>query len=236
MNSFCIHSLTPQSRAKETRISREHSERQERFSILIGRMTATSRERIKTAATALFADKGYAATPTREICHRAGVTKPVLYYHFKSKENLYRVLVFEACSGLLRQLTEAAAQGATAKDRLASVLAADFALTKRDPRLSGMILRMLFATRREAPRIDFVETGEQWLRLMEGIVRDGVRNREMTCRPEEVATALLGIDMIYSISYLLRGEPDLDRRLANRIVTLLLSGCSKKLPVGRKRI
>ena len=189
-------------------------------------MSANSRDRIKSAAIALFADKGYAATATREICHRAGITKPVLYYHFKSKEDLHRVLVFEACSGLVRELTEAASRGTTTAERLTNVLAADFALTKRNPRLAGMIFRMLFSNSKEAPGIDLVKTGEQWRDVLVRILKDGVRRKELVCRPEQIATSLLGVDMIYSISYVLRGQPDLNRRLAGRIVKQMLGGCA----------
>ncbi len=41
----------------------------------------------------LFASRGYAATSIREIVEAAGVTKPVLYYHFQSKEGLYRAIL-----------------------------------------------------------------------------------------------------------------------------------------------
>ena len=44
-----------------------------------------ARERLLSGATELFASKGYAATTVREIVERAGVTKPVLYYYFRSK-------------------------------------------------------------------------------------------------------------------------------------------------------
>ena len=40
------------------------------------------------AAVRLFAHKGYRATSTREIVEAAGVTKPMLYYYFQSKEGL----------------------------------------------------------------------------------------------------------------------------------------------------
>ena len=48
------------------------------------------REAILKAAMRLFAKKGYAGASTREICETAGITKPVLYYHFRSKQHLYR--------------------------------------------------------------------------------------------------------------------------------------------------
>lgn len=47
------------------------------------------RERILSCATALFADRGFAGTSTREVVKAAGCTKPALYYHFGSKEGLF---------------------------------------------------------------------------------------------------------------------------------------------------
>ena len=40
-----------------------------------------ARDRLLEAATALFAEKGYAGTYVREIVTHAGVTEPVLYYY-----------------------------------------------------------------------------------------------------------------------------------------------------------
>jgi AcrR family transcriptional regulator len=189
-------------------------------------MKATTRQRIRTAAMGLFAERGYAATPTQEICRRAGISKPVLYYHFQSKENLYREIILEACAEMQRALTVASYRGATAREKLIDVLTADFEHTMRNPGLSAMIFRMIFAPKREAPSIDYVRLGMDWVNLISGILREGLRRGEMSCRPREVAEAFLGVDTIYSISYLVRGEPKLDRRLAKRIVRLLVDGCT----------
>jgi len=53
----------------------------------------TTRDVILQAARGLFTSKGFANTAVREICREAGVTAPVLYYHFGSKEGLFEAVV-----------------------------------------------------------------------------------------------------------------------------------------------
>ncbi len=50
---------------------------------------------IRTAG-ALFAEKGFSATTTRELAAAAGVSEALLYKHFPSKEALYSAIV-ESC-------------------------------------------------------------------------------------------------------------------------------------------
>ncbi len=58
------------------------------------RLTAAARrEVIATSATELFAERGYHGTSIEEIARRSGVTPPVVYDHFASKQDLYRSLL-----------------------------------------------------------------------------------------------------------------------------------------------
>ena len=52
-----------------------------------------ARARLLETAIDMFAEKGYAGTSVREIVHRAGVSKPVLYYYFQSKEGLFLAIL-----------------------------------------------------------------------------------------------------------------------------------------------
>ena len=58
-----------------------------------------TRERILAAALDLFSELSFDGATTREIAARAGVTQPLLNYHFSSKDELWRAAVdglFEA--------------------------------------------------------------------------------------------------------------------------------------------
>src|SRR5271165_3013656 len=52
-----------------------------------------TRDRILSAALDLFSERSFDAATTREIAARAGVTQPLLNYHFSSKDELWRTAV-----------------------------------------------------------------------------------------------------------------------------------------------
>src|SRR6185503_11906085 len=52
-----------------------------------------TRERILAAALDLFSERSFEGATTRDIAARAGVTQPLLNYHFRSKDALWRAAV-----------------------------------------------------------------------------------------------------------------------------------------------
>lgn len=64
---------------------------------------AQRREQLIEVATRLFAKSGYEATTTAAIAEAAGVTEPILYRHFKSKQELFVAIVREMSAQTMRQ-------------------------------------------------------------------------------------------------------------------------------------
>lgn len=56
---------------------------------------ASAEERIKEAAHTLFTQKGYDAVKTRDIAKEAGINLALLNYYFRSKENLFEIVMQE---------------------------------------------------------------------------------------------------------------------------------------------
>jgi AcrR family transcriptional regulator len=67
-----------------------------------------TRAALMSVARYLFAERGYADTPTEEIVERAGVTRGALYHHFRDKEALFRAVFEELEQELLDRATGAA--------------------------------------------------------------------------------------------------------------------------------
>ena len=80
-----------------------------------------TRDRILAAALDLFAERSFDGATTRAIADRAGVTQPLLNYHFSSKDELWRAAV----DSMFASLTE------TQRDRLDGLRGVEEATTAR---------------------------------------------------------------------------------------------------------
>ncbi len=63
-------------------------------------------ERILDASETLFAERGYEATPLREIARRAGIQQPGLYNYFPSKQALYAAVLDRALVPMANAMDE----------------------------------------------------------------------------------------------------------------------------------
>lgn len=83
------------------------------------RYTRAERSRqILDAAVEVFAERGYQAASMDAVAMRVGVTKPVLYDHFGSKEGLLLGCIARAREELLEVATRAAAAATTPEQML----------------------------------------------------------------------------------------------------------------------
>lgn len=57
------------------------------------RPQSDTRQRIQDVARELFSQKGVQRTSLQDIANRLGITKPALYYHFTSREDLVRSII-----------------------------------------------------------------------------------------------------------------------------------------------
>jgi AcrR family transcriptional regulator len=111
---------------------------------------ATRRASIEDAATALFAERGYQGASIDEISRRSGVTPPVLYDHFSSKQDLYRRLLERHFAELRGVWRENFAGDDPPARRVARSFDAWFAYIETHP-FAG---RMLFRDTTGDPRIE----------------------------------------------------------------------------------
>ena len=66
----------------------------------------TTKQIILYEAGELFMERGFQATSTREIADNAEITQPNLYYHFKTKEDIYIAVLEELSSEVKDKLDQ----------------------------------------------------------------------------------------------------------------------------------
>lgn len=106
------------------------------------RLTAAERRAvIATAATEVFAERGYHGASIEEIARRSGVTPPVVYDHFASKRDLYRSLL-EAHFADLREVWRLNFPGdEPARERVERSFDAWFGYVEEHPFAGRMLFR-----------------------------------------------------------------------------------------------
>jgi TetR/AcrR family transcriptional regulator len=114
-----------------------------------------TRERIVAAATDLFSERSFDGASTRDIAAQAGVTQPLLTYHFHSKEELWRATV-DALFDLLNQTLDERSSGLRGVDEVTSakLLVREFiTFSARNPQLHRIIMQ---ESKADGPRMDYL--------------------------------------------------------------------------------
>ena len=187
-------------------------------------------ETILREAIRMFADQGYARTSMRELALAAGCTKPALYYHFGSKEDLFRACVQGCMISMGPLLAEALAHGGTVRDRVGAFAEALFEALRCNPDQMRLVLSLQGRPDQSQPDIDFPQHHLRELALITTLFEEGLRTGEL--RPDldldEAALVLLGA--LHSRAFLaLKGVP-IPERATRRIVDLLFRGFASPVP------
>lgn len=114
-----------------------------------------TRDRIVAAATDLFSERSYDGATTRDIAARAAVTQPLVNYHFRSKEELWRAAVDGLFVRLDRAMEERA-RGLRGVDEITSakLLVREFIVfSARNPALHRIIMQ---ESKADSPRMDYL--------------------------------------------------------------------------------
>ena len=136
------------------------------------------RLRLVTAATAVFAEKGYASTRVADIAERAGVGKGTVYEYFSSKEELL-FAVFESINAdISSRMNDALAAGGSSEEQLHNLLRLGAEVISEQVDLQPVILDFWAASRGK----DFEETYRRAVvasySLFRNLVSDFIREEQ----------------------------------------------------------
>ncbi len=111
-------------------------------------------------AEEIFAERGYLAASMDDIAEQCGVSKPMLYEYFGSKEGLLVACIRAARADLAKTTTEAVIGATTAEEALRRGLVAFFEFTDSRRRSWAVMLRNEAAVAGRAA-VEEIEAGRQ---------------------------------------------------------------------------
>ena len=197
----------------------------------INDLEPNARQRLLETATELFAEKGYAGTSVREIVDRAGVSKPVLYYYFKSKEGLFYAILEWAAEVQQKILNEIFATSGTVLERFIFFYRRISKGVQQYQSLYKMIHGLLYGPPQGAPEYDFPKYQRHMFDAVKRIYTNGLTAEDVKPADEdEVAFLVLSlIDFSLNMNQVLPEMADPQR--PERLLRLAFQGLSQ----GEKR-
>jgi AcrR family transcriptional regulator len=104
-----------------------------------------TRESLIESATQVFTEKGFAGARVDEIARAAGANKAMIYYHFGSKERLYKAVLLRQIGGLHEEIGRVSQKETEPTRRLLAFYAALGRVFGGRPALPFMMLREILS-------------------------------------------------------------------------------------------
>jgi AcrR family transcriptional regulator len=198
------------------------------------------RKRLLSGATGLFASKGYAATTVREIVERAGVTKPVLYYYFRSKEGIYLDLMREPFGKFTTIVEETLRTAGSARERLFRLCLMAYDIFVENIDAARVMYSIYYGPPQGAPFIDFDAYHRRFQEAVLQVLEEGVRDGEFRrVNRHDAMWAVIGALNVAMEVELCHPPQSLGRDGVRRVLEIVLEGIAMDRKAtgekGRKR-
>jgi len=152
---------------------------------------SSARCRIMQAAVEAFGRRGYAATSVREIVEHAGVTKPVLYYHFGSKEGLMKAIMEQAAKAVSAVVERARLEGGTTRAKVFRLCESLQELVRAHTSELRVVHAVYYFAPELLPTFDFRVFERLILGELERIIDTGIQSGELRPVPTRHAAVLV---------------------------------------------
>lgn len=169
-----------------------------------------TREALIAAATAAFAEHGYAGATIRRITAQAGANLGAVTYHFGSKAALFEAVIDQAQGLLIGRLEAAAGGPGPPLERILAAVRAHFSFLSERPELRQLFLRVLVLDRVIPERA--LANLRRAAALLGGLIAEGQRDGAIRPGDPRLLTVAVMAQpiMLNALRPVLRAGPGID--------------------------
>jgi AcrR family transcriptional regulator len=154
----------------------------------------SSRERLREAAKALFAERGYESTSTAAICRLAGTSQSQLIKHFTSKQGILEAIfeyAWEQINPAVRLATESVS---SPREKLRILVEMVLGYLEKDRQLRTLFLLEGRRIRGDGHMVVLVPGFLEFVKIMDGILKELAARGELqpNIHPQALRSALFG--------------------------------------------
>lgn len=161
-----------------------------------------NREVILQCALELFYRRGYDAAGVQEIVEAAGITKPTMYYYFKSKLGLLEALIEEKGGLLLHNILGVQSKNLRFEEQLYELAKIYMNFARQENYFYFFMLGLMYSpTESEAHKAVMPLISRQYELMIDTFARAGDYLGNMNGRQEQFAIGFLGAINCYMMVY-----------------------------------
>jgi AcrR family transcriptional regulator len=185
----------------------------------------SARERILRAAARLYAMRGFEGTSLREVAEAARVTKPLVLYHFESKERLYATLLREAVGSCRSESQRILERQASAGERLRELLRWQAEQTSEAPEIAAFAYEVMTMPGLLPLGFDYRSEGRELFEVYVRLIEEGRRSGEFRAvNPRTVAVLSVASLGLYAAAVLTGELERIPDDLGDSLFDLLMQG------------
>ncbi len=155
---------------------------------------ASSRDRIREASKALFAERGYEATTTAAICRLAGTSQSQIIKHFTDKQGLLEAIFEYAWEQINPAIRLAIEKIPSPMDKLKILLDMVLSFLEKDRQLRTIFLLEGRRIRGDGHMVVLVPGFLEFVKMLDGILKELAAQGELApnIHPQALRSALMG--------------------------------------------
>jgi AcrR family transcriptional regulator len=165
-------------------------------------LPAGTRDDLLRAGAEVFSERGFEGATAERIAQRAGTTKAMINYHFRSKQGLYEVILLATFTALGRRLDAVRARGGPAPAQLRAFVEEFARAATEHPTFPATMIREVLSGGRNLPA-GVLPRVLGVLGVVRDIVEQGVAERTL----RRVNPLLTHLSLVGSLLFYFATEP-----------------------------